>query len=98
VLFMVIERFKAGRAAEVYRRFHERGRLAPPGLEYVASWVDLPFERCYQIMEAENVEAFAPWIANWSDLVDFEVFPVRTSAEAAALMAAQGRSDETPTS
>jgi hypothetical protein len=91
---MVIERFKRGQAAEVYRRFRERGRMTPPGLEYVASWVDLPFERCYQLMDAESAEALAPWIANWSDLVDFEVVPVRASAEAAAIMAAADNREE----
>ena len=26
------------------------------------------------------------WTANWEDLVDFEIVPVRTSADAAAVM------------
>jgi len=37
VLFMVIERFKNRDAAAVYRRFRERGRMMPAGLEYVDS-------------------------------------------------------------
>lgn len=60
MLFMVIEHYRPGRAPEIYRRFHERGRMAPAGLRYVASWVDL---------------------------VDFEIVPVSTSAEAAAAIA-----------
>jgi hypothetical protein len=87
MLFMVIERFRPGSAPDVYRRFRERGRLAPEGLRYVASWVDLGFTRCYQVMEADDEALLAGWIANWSDLVDFEVVPVRTSAEAAAAIA-----------
>ena len=84
MLFMVIERFRPGRAPEVYRRFRERGRMAPEGLRYVASWVDLEYKRCFQVMETDNEALFSEWTANWDDLVDFEIVPVRTSAEAAA--------------
>jgi hypothetical protein len=91
MLFMVIEHFQPGKAEEVYRRFREQGRLAPDDLQYLGSWVDLPFERCFQLMEAESLESLRPWTARWEDLVDFEVVPVRTSAEAAAAMNARGR-------
>jgi hypothetical protein len=37
---MVVEHFKDGDALPVYRRFAERGRMAPNGLRYVNSWVD----------------------------------------------------------
>ncbi|MBV9190758.1 MAG: DUF3303 family protein [Betaproteobacteria bacterium] len=86
MLFMVIEHFRPGRAPEVYRRFRERGRMAPEGLRYVASWVDMDYKRCFQVMEADNEALFKQWTANWDDLVDFEIVPVRTSAEAAAAM------------
>ncbi|HET9831725.1 MAG TPA: DUF3303 family protein [Vicinamibacterales bacterium] len=83
---MVIERFKPGMAPEVYRRFRERGRMAPDDVRYVASWVDLNIERCFQVMEAENEERLREWTRHWEDLTDFEIVSVRTSAEAAALM------------
>jgi hypothetical protein len=86
MLFMVIEHFKAGKAPEIYRRFRERGRMAPDDVTYVASWVDLKFERCYQVMEAESEVRLREWTKNWQDLTDFEIVPVRTSAEAAAIM------------
>ena len=89
MLFMVIERFAPGQAPEVYRRFRERGRMAPDGVRYVSSWVDLNFERCFQIMEAEDAELLAAWTANWDDLVDFEIVPVRTSQEAAGIIEPQ---------
>ena len=82
MLYMVVEHFKDGDAAPVYRRFRERGRLAPAGLSYVSSWVDERFQRCFQIMETEERKLLDEWIANWSDLVEFEVFPVMTSQEA----------------
>jgi hypothetical protein len=87
MLYMVIERFRPGQAPEVYRRFRERGRMAPEGLRYIASWVDLKFERCFQVMETDDEALFKQWTANWDDLTDFEIVPVRTSAEAAAVIA-----------
>ena len=84
---MVIERFRDGNAVPVYRRFRERGRLAPEGVVYVASWVDEPMAICYQVMETDDRALLDAWIANWTDLVDFEVIPVMTSSEAAERIA-----------
>ncbi len=81
---MVVERFKD--AVAVYRRFRERGRMAPEGLSYISSWVDEEFERCYQVMETKDRRLLDEWMANWSDLTDFEVYPVMTSQEAAERM------------
>jgi hypothetical protein len=80
--YMVIEHFRNGDAAPVYRRFRESGRMAPEGLGYVSSWVTADMTRCYQIMEAADRALLDQWIANWSDLVEFEVHPVMTSKEA----------------
>jgi hypothetical protein len=84
VIYMVVEHFKNGDALPVYRRFRESGRLAPEGLVYVTSWVDEQMQRCFQVMEAEDRSLLDEWMARWADLVDFEVYPVITSAEAAA--------------
>jgi hypothetical protein len=86
-LYMVIEHFKGGDPVPVYRRFRDDGRLAPPGLTYVSSWVDTKFERCYQVMEADDPKLLDDWMAHWNDIVDFEVHPVITSAEAASQIA-----------
>lgn len=87
MLFMVIERFRAGNAPDVYRRFRDRGRMAPDGVRYIASWVDLDFQRCFQLMEAEDETMLKAWTNNWNDLVDFEIVPVHTSDQAAAAIA-----------
>lgn len=87
MLFLVIEHFKPGQARAVYQRFRDQGRMAPAGLQYHASWVDLKFERCFQVMEAKDEAALQEWTRHWDDLVDFEIVPVRTSAEAAAAIA-----------
>jgi hypothetical protein len=86
-LYMVVERFRDGDAVPVYRRFRDRGRLAPEGLTYVASWVDEALTRCYQLMETEDPALLDRWMAAWSDLADFEVHPVVTSREAAERVA-----------
>ena len=79
--FLVIEHFKNRDPLPVYRRFRAEGRLAPEGLNYVTSWITEDMSRCYQIMEAENSALLNERLARWEDLVDFEVFPVLTSAE-----------------
>lgn len=84
MLFMVIETFRGGDARPVYARFRERGRLAPAGLRYMSSWVTADLRRCYQVMECDAAALLEEWMAAWRDLVDFEVHPVVTSAEAAA--------------
>ena len=82
MLFMVIERFRKG-AAPVYERFRERGRMAPPGLNYIASWVTSDYRLCYQVMECEEETQLREWISHLDDLVDFEIVPVVTSTTAA---------------
>jgi Protein of unknown function (DUF3303) len=83
MLYMVIEYFNAGAAPEIYRRAREKGRQLPAGLEYVDSWVDLDYVRCFQLMRTNDRSLFDAWIAAWEDLAHFEIVPVRTSAEAA---------------
>jgi uncharacterized protein DUF3303 len=82
MLYMVIERFKDGDAAPVYRRFRDKGRMMPETLQYVSSWITDDMSTCYQVMECEDRADLDAWMANWSDLVDFEVLPVMTSPEA----------------
>jgi hypothetical protein len=81
---MVVEDFRGGRPEAVYARFRERGRMAPDGLDYVASWVTTDGARCFQVMACEDRALLDAWTAAWADLVDFTVIPVTTSAEAAA--------------
>ncbi len=86
-LYLVIEKFRNGDAVPVYRRFRDRGRLAPTGLSYVSSWVHDKLDRCYQLMETEDRALLDQWMANWSDIVDFEVYSVIKSEEAAERIA-----------
>ena len=86
-LYMVIEKFRGGDPVPVYRRFREKGRMAPEGLRYVSSWVTTNFACCYQLMETAEPSLFESWIASWKDLADIEVIPVVTSAQAVEALA-----------
>ena len=81
--YLVVETFTQG-AEPVYRRAAERGRMLPAGLEYLDSWVDERLGRCFQLMETDDPVLFETWTAAWRDLVEFEIVPVISSAEAAA--------------
>jgi hypothetical protein len=83
LLYMILETFK-GSPTLVYRRFRELGRLAPEGLRYVDSWVSSDLARCYQVMQCDDPALLEEWMSHWRDLIDFEVVPVVTSAEAAS--------------
>jgi len=56
-------------------------------LQYVSSWVDEGLGRCFQLMETDDRKLLDEWIANWSDIVEFEVFPIISSKEAAEKVA-----------
>ncbi|MGE5804717.1 MAG: DUF3303 domain-containing protein [Ignavibacteria bacterium] len=85
-VYMIVEKFRNGDNISVYRRFRDKGRLAPEGLNYITSWIDESISRCYQIMETHNPALLDQWINNWKDIVEFEVFPVISSEEAAEKM------------
>ncbi len=78
---MVIERFKPGAVEEIYRRFRDKGRMMPDELEYVSSWINSDLTVCYQLMQTNDITLFDRWTENWEDLMEFEIVPVRTSAE-----------------
>ena len=85
--FMIIERYRDHDPVPVYRRFRDRGRMAPEGVTYVGSWITEDLATCYQVMECRDRALLDAWMDNWRDLVDFEVIPVVTSAEAQAAVA-----------
>ncbi|HEY1380490.1 MAG TPA: DUF3303 family protein [Gemmataceae bacterium] len=85
MLFMVVERFKGRDPAPVYQRLREAGRSMPDGLRYVDSWIEVNFDRCFQVMECDDVRLLMQWILQWRDVMDFEVVPVSPSKEVRAL-------------
>lgn len=82
--YIVVEKYKRG-AAPVYTRAAERGRMLPIGVTYIDSWIDeRTLDRCFQLMETDDLRLLEEWTANWSDLVEFDIVPVISSADAAA--------------
>jgi len=77
--FMVIEIFKPGMTDQVYERFRKKGRMLPPGLVYIDSWLSLDRTKCFQLMAGDRPELLDEWMGKWRDLVDFEVVPVQDS-------------------
>ena len=82
--YMVVEQFKDARA--IYKRFREKGRMMPDGLHYISSWIDRDLKTCWQVMETQDEGLFRQWTDAWSDLMDFRIIPVRSSAEMIDLM------------
>lgn len=82
MLYMIIERFKNRDPVPVYRKFRDKGRMAPEGLTYMSSWITEDMDRCYQVMECDDRRILDEWMTRWSDVTDFEVIPVVTSAQA----------------
>ncbi len=89
MVFMVIESFRNQDAKAVYRRFRDKGRLTPEGLTFVGSWVEADLGRCFQLMECDDVTLLQRWVAEWSDLVDFEIVPVVPGREVADALSGQ---------
>ncbi|MRR09961.1 DUF3303 domain-containing protein, partial [bacterium] len=53
-----------------------QGRMLPPGLNYLNSWVNRERGVCYQLMETSDAALFDAWTARWADLVEFEIVPI----------------------
>ncbi|MBA3717610.1 MAG: DUF3303 family protein [Actinobacteria bacterium] len=70
----------------VYARSAERGRMLPDGVRYVDSWVTADLRQCFQLTETDDRALLDDWMAEWDDLVRFEVVLAIDSVEAAARM------------
>jgi 2-hydroxy-3-keto-5-methylthiopentenyl-1-phosphate phosphatase len=82
MLYMIIETFHPGKVKQLYKRFEEKGRLMPQGVQYINSWINEDITTCFQVMESDTEKKIYEWIQNWIDLSDFKVIPVITSSQA----------------
>jgi hypothetical protein len=96
MLFMVIERFKDRDPAPIYARLREQDRALPEGLRYVDSWVEVNFDRCFQLMECDDTMLLQRWVLQWRDLVDFEIVPVSPSKKVRELVLPDGEARPDP--
>jgi len=87
MLFMVVERLRNQDAKSIYRRLRDKGRMMPDGLKFVCSFVSADVSRCFQLMECDDVTLFQRWVAEWSDLMEFEIVPVVAGKDTGAALA-----------
>lgn len=74
--YMVIERFHDDAQDNIYQRFEKDGRQLPEGLHYIDSWLSADANICFQLVATQDRDLFDYWIQHWSDLTDFEIYPV----------------------
>jgi hypothetical protein len=88
MLFMVIERFRDNDMVPIYQQVRDSGRSLPDGLEYLDSWVEPNFSRCFQLMRCDDVRLFQKWVLSWRGFgVDIEIIPVVGSKETSEVVA-----------
>lgn len=88
MLFMVIERFRDNDMVPIYARLKERGRGLPDGLEFVDSWVEANFGRCFQLMRCDDARLLQQWALHWRGTgATLEIVPVVRGAETAEIVA-----------
>lgn len=97
MLFMVVERFKDRNPGPIYQRLREGGRSMPAGLRYIDSWIEVNFDRCFQLMECDDPALFQCWILEWGDLVEFEIVPVTPSKTVRSMFDARDAAGNTAT-
>jgi hypothetical protein len=87
MLFMVIERFAGDDMVPAYARLRERGRSLPAGLEFVGSWVEANFARCFQLMRCNDAALFQRWALEWRGTgLSLEIVPVVPGEETAVIV------------
>jgi hypothetical protein len=88
MLFMIIERFRDNDMVSIYRHLRDKGRMLPEGLEYIDSWVEPNFSRCFQIMRCDDARLLQEWTLQWRGLgATFEIVPVVSSRETREIVA-----------
>jgi hypothetical protein len=88
MLFMVIERFRDNDMVPIYQRLRESGRSLPEGLDYVDSWVEPNFGRCFQLMRCSDLRLFQEWALQWRGSgTTLEIVPVVPSADTQQVVA-----------
>jgi hypothetical protein len=56
--------------------------MLPEGLAYLDSWVEPNFDRCFQLMECDDLRLIQQWVLNWHGSgVAIEIVPVVPSMD-----------------
>jgi hypothetical protein len=82
MLCMIIERFRDNDMLPIYRRVRDEGRTLPEGLEYLDSWIEPNFSRCFQLMKCDDLRLFQRWVLERRGSgISFDIVPVVSSKE-----------------
>jgi Protein of unknown function (DUF3303) len=81
MLFMCIEDFSGRDRKAIYRKFRDKGRMAPAGLTFIESWVSADMRKCFVLMETDDVTLLQRWMADWCEHAEFEILPVVTGKQ-----------------
>ena len=88
MLFMIIERFTNQDAKAVYTHLRDKGRGLPEGVKYIDSWVEPNFDRCFQLMECDDLRLLQEWVLRCRGAgMTFEIVPVVPSEETQKVVA-----------
>jgi Protein of unknown function (DUF3303) len=88
MLFMVIETFRDDDMVPIYQKLRDGGRLLPDGLEYLDSWVEPNFSRCFQLMRCDDLRLFQEWTLQWRGYgAKIEIIPVVPSKDTREVVA-----------
>ena len=69
-----------------YDRFKKAGGQPPKGIKLLARWHSAAGGRGVTIFESNDPQAMAAWAQEWSDLVNFDVFPAIDDSTFAKLL------------
>ena len=88
MLFMIIEHFKDNDMIPIYKQVRDGGRMLPEGLQYIDSWVEPNFSRCFQLMACDDLRLLQEWALQWRGFgVTFEIVPVVSSKDTREVVA-----------
>ena len=88
MLFMIIERFRDDDMLPIYKRVRDAGRGLPEGLQYVDSWIEPNFSRCFQLMQCDDARLLQQWVLHWRGSgATFEIVPVVPSKDTPEVVA-----------
>ena len=73
---MIIERFRDQDAVSVYALVGDADRGIHEGLRYIDGWIEPNFDRCFQLMECDDLRLLHQWVLHWRELGTFEIVPV----------------------
>ena len=71
-------------------RFLDTGAPPPEGLTQLGRWFTASHNRGFMLVETDDHQRLFEFVSEWTDIMDFEIDPVVTEEEAAAVLSNGG--------